>query len=528
MSVPPLEIPLQPDVPSVLPNVHEWQPVVIVCAPVAGATAITLRIGPDALGPPMLRPGDPRWRWHWNAEDRVGRFPVVLRWAAPGPATAMWMLVVQPAKLREEHYQALLQALQARSFDLLLALRGGEIGVAPHRDAAPVSLGAHWPQLIAQAQAAVAVADAIQARPHERQMAFTASVPLHELDQLDAVALADLAREPLDAAPVTLVPALQRVLHGALPRQLPMRRTRPTTDTPEHRLLRAVVDQLTWRIAQAGALLADQAPHTAPVGWEAQHRRALQGLHRVQRSALLATLPAATACPAPTHLMQHDRQYRQVYALWRGLRAAPQVEVDAPAFHLPLSDLPTLYEHWCVVETAAALAMLGVVQQEQFWSRDAAAHWRWRLRLAENTPLLTVGVAGATVALVYHRRYTAQAGQGAALGSLDPFTRVPDIALEIRRADAAPRTLLLDAKYRRMPDGTLPQGALDTAYTYHGAIGFAGKPAALGAWLLFPGTHPITAGPVGALPFLPGMTDALSELLGQFFHAPQMDADEPR
>ena len=74
------------------------------------------------------------------------------------------------------------------------------------------------------------------------------------------------------------------------------------------------------------------------------------------------------------------------------------------------------------------------------------------------------------------------------LHSLDRHTRVPDIALEIRRDGLPPQVLVFDAKYRLDEDGRgVPQDALADAYAYLGAIGCGGQRATLGAVLLYPG-----------------------------------------
>jgi large subunit ribosomal protein MRP49 len=93
---------------------------------------------------------------------------------------------------------------------------------------------------------------------------------------------------------------------------------------------------------------------------------------------------------------------------------------------------------------------------------------------------------------------------------------VPDLAIEVRGPAAPPQVLLLDAKYRLDAEGRgVPQDALADAYTYQGAIGYAGARATIGALLLYPGTGAPELYPsgVGAIPLLPERSEILESAL---------------
>jgi large subunit ribosomal protein MRP49 len=97
------------------------------------------------------------------------------------------------------------------------------------------------------------------------------------------------------------------------------------------------------------------------------------------------------------------------------------------------------------------------------------------------------------------------------------------LAIEVRYPGAAPRALLLDAKYRLDAEGRgVPQDALAEAYAYLGAIGYAGQRATLGALILYPGTgepERYDSG-VGVLPLLPGRLERLDHALASWLEAP--------
>ncbi len=382
---------------------------------------------------------------------------------------------------------------------------------------------ATWPQVHELAAQAVRAAQAIAAQPHHTLLRHAAARPLHELTRIEPGALAEALRGPLDQLADEPLPTLQAALRpasqrrgGPVPQRMRSTAEQTTLDCAEHRLLRALLERLRWRVQLLAAVVHAErrrAPSATLAQWQSEQ---LADLRRLRRCLALAPLAVmATPLTAPTHLMRHDQRYRRVWQLWRALREQPALACHSPWFHLPLADLATLYERWCLLQVVAAALPLGTVATQQLFAYADDRRLPWALkRLAENAPLLVLNLPdGGALQVIYQRRYGARLGLGPQLGSLDPFVRVPDIALEIERPGQAPRTLLLDAKYRATPAGAVPQPALDTAYTYHGAIGFAGARATLGAWLLFPGSQTLRAGAVGALPLLPGATAALAALL---------------
>jgi large subunit ribosomal protein MRP49 len=208
-------------------------------------------------------------------------------------------------------------------------------------------------------------------------------------------------------------------------------------------------------------------------------------------------------------------------------------------FALPIADLPQLYESWCALQVARALLDLGgtVSAQRLVEPRRAAddESLEYLVELSTRAPLLVIEQSERTLTLRYQPRYrpartknqeprtdTRDSGSrfsvlgSAMLGSLDRHTRVPDLAIEIRRNGEMAQVLLLDAKYRLDADGRgVPQDALADAYTYFGAIGYAGRRATIGALLLYPGTGAPEryASGVGTIPLLPGRAGLLAEAL---------------
>jgi hypothetical protein len=261
----------------------------------------------------------------------------------------------------------------------------------------------------------------------------------------------------------------------------------------------------------------------------------------------LAEVEPLAAFRGPTPLLQRDPAYREIYRMWLSLRQPPLVAFDSPLFHLPIADMPQLYEVWCALEVVRALLALGGVVREQQLVRqpDAASEepaLDFALDLAEDAPLLVIDHGECTLTLRYQPRYrplrtknqeprTERNAQrdgsrfsvlgSATLSSLDRHTRVPDLAIEIRQPETQPQALLLDAKYRLDADGRgVPQDALSDAYTYLGAIGCSGARATNGALLLYPGTGTAELYPsgVGAVPLLPGRANELEGILADLLN----------
>jgi large subunit ribosomal protein MRP49 len=233
--------------------------------------------------------------------------------------------------------------------------------------------------------------------------------------------------------------------------------------------------------------------------------------------------------------------------MWQAQRQHPYLAFGSPLFSIPIADLPRLYEGWCAIQVARTLLALGgEVREQRLVERGRPATEDDDLELAvtlvEDAPLLVIERGQQTLTLRYQpkyrplrgrmkaegRRMKEQAGGPSSfilhpssftLGSLDRHTRVPDLAIEVCDAGEPPRALLLDAKYRLDAEGRgVPQDALDDAYAYLGAIGYAQQRATIGALLLYPGASKPERYPsgVGAVPLLPDRTASLLEVLKEW------------
>lgn len=530
---------------------YEWQPLEISCAPQPGVAAARLRIGDADLGPPMTTLGDPVWRWRWNPQHAIGRFlaALTLRSVDGSEQSVPFELRIVPRRLDRSRYEALIQAVQHDAYALVYALSGGHEGATLRSLPEPrrTLVEEYWTLVERHVAEAVALTRQIAARPQQQLRPGAASVELAEAERLDLAALAEIARGPLDDLAADLVPPLQAALRpagrtrgGPLPRMVRAARSSATHDLPEHRLLKHVLQLLLWRVGfvrtmvrrellrrqRAAQLTGDDSPPrgSAPIAtleiWQGRCGLAQRSLRQLLALPWLAQVGALQTPPAPTHLLRRDPRYRRLHALYQALHAAPFLALDSPTLWLPIAELPLLYEQWCALQVVRAVLPLGALIDQQLVSRaeagtDAPHDPRWTLRLRQDGPLVTLRLAdGRRLSVFYQRRYRPQPPERHTLGALDPFVRIPDVAIEIQREGASPEVLIYDAKYRVAPDGGVPQDALDDAYAYRSAIGVAGARATLGAYLLFPGQTPLaTADQVGALPLLPDQPAELAALL---------------
>src|SRR6266545_3766616 len=493
-----------------LPPIAEHQPVEFAYSAAPNAR---LALSVDGvLLDPFLRPGETTWRWSWNPGPAVGLHRLALTDAGPADAATRWTwaLRVITRKIDQERYQALLEDIPRAAYGVLATLAGASAEGAELQREAPWQHSPaeeYYALLEERLESFARAVRRIAARPREQLRGGYEQTPLGQASELGARALSDLARGPFDAAPPGAAPDLQAALRtggGLLPRDIATERDRPTTDIYEHRLLKHLLGLLLRRARFIGALAEREAARLAateqPIGGSSTRRiraeqiaagcaDATRRLRALRALPFLAEVRPLASPRGATPLLQRDAAYREVYRMWRALRQHPYVAFDSPLFHLPIADLPHLYEVWCALEVVRALlACGGLVREqrlvEQPGPADAEQILDFAIDLVEQVPLLVIEHGERIFTLRYQPHYRPKRPTTnevraryivplprSSFGSLDRHTRVPDLAIEVRRPGVAPRVLLLDAKYRLDAEGRgVPQDALADAYTYLGAM----------------------------------------------------------
>ena len=519
------------------------QPVVITCPPVPAVVTASLMIGAEDLGAPAMHLGEEVWRWEWQPRGRAGAFAVQLTvvYRDGLRRSREYELTVAPGKIEGADFEQLLAAVQSVGIGLIYALQGGRWGVTlePASGSPSTLIEHYWRRLAHQASLANAVTRSIDRQPYSVARQRVVERALDEVTEVRPEALVRAVERPLDQPSHLVDPAMARLMPRSrngrpqLPRSLPIRSTEVTSVTYEHRLLARVLAELQWRCGYIREELRreirwrerfdESGTASGAVAllseWEFQAGAAARSLQRARSAGFLLGVEPTKQWRGMTDLMRRDHRYRGVARLWRLLSERPFVALQSPAFEMPVRDLPALYELWCLLEVARCLCSVGALIDQQLFTTepcdyDAIAGSVWKVRLAEDTPIVRWRRAdGAVVTLSYQRRYRPETGHGSQLGSLDPFLRIPDIVVEVRAPGCRPEVIVFDAKYRIAPSGGIPEDALADAYAYHAAIGWEGAPVASGVYLLFPGREGFDAGSVGAIPLIPGQTAALDRII---------------
>ena len=491
-----------PLAPGTVPCLREQTAYPVLLRSTGGAPVALEHRDPLLLG--ALRSGDGGRVW-WGMVDfvgQVGRSAFRVR-AGEGEAAAFEVEVV-PTKVG---YRSDFAALVHDTHEITAALVLEWLRATTH-PGAPVPLERpariEWLLLLRRA------ADELEAA-----LARIAREPRHALRREGEAVRAERVRRP-DAS-------LRRAVlrgagsggsvalggGGAVRERVDERRPRPTADTPEHRWLAAQL-----RAARRGVerlLAAERKRPPSPRGGRAlAEMEELAGrVARLERSGPLASVEGEPPASFASLLLLHAPGYREAHRacllLLRG------VTLGVGPADLALRDLHLLYEQWCWLALARALAAVtGSPLPARALLAEGADGLCVRLRHGWEGALVFPLANGGTATLVPQPRF----GGDALL-----VPQRPDALLEVRRPGRAPVRAVLDAKYRvdsspayaaRFGAAGPPEDALNTLHRYRDALGahaavalFPGRAEGFGATRLHAAVG--TLG-VGALPFLPGET----------------------
>jgi large subunit ribosomal protein MRP49 len=458
---------------------------------------------------PFLRPGEAIWRWRWETGGRVGQHDLLLqrRSLAGVEILGRWQLLIEPRKIDRDQFAALLDDLQSVALDLALRLGGASVGAVPSSEFSGEPLLAEVQRLFGERLDAFERAvQRIAARPRETLSTTQRSTPIEQ-------APPHSLGKPADLTQIVRLPEALAATTGTtfVPATVRAPQSQGGFDRYEHQLLKYCAREL-WRRAR---VIHAQLPDTlALAGLRLSCVSAQQRLLALLALPFLAGVGSLRRFGGVTPLLQRDPNYREVWRMWQLLRQHVLINSESELFHLPIAELPLLYERWCVLRVVlAVLTLSDTVLAQNLLRPSNASHWL-NLELSTEQPLLVVQWQSLQLSLWYQRRYLPQQ---AGFGSLDHFVRIPDVALEIEQPGATPTVVVFDAKYRLTPQGGVPPDALADAYAYLGALGYRQSRAARAAVLLFPGSGnaELFASRVGLLPLLPAHSDHLEHLLRQ-------------
>lgn len=359
---------------------------------------------------------------------------------------------------------------------------------------------------------------AILADPHRRAETEAVLVPVECLARMDHETILAIAspRGALVPARSARVPA---VLQGHLPRLLPERQYRTTSDTPENRFVKAFLELTCAVLARMKEAFAKDTRFSRRVRAECYDLEAL--IAPFHRHPLWRAVGPMTQLPANSTVLQRRRGYRDVFRHFALLRLATR--------HLPLSaaeardllegkDIASLYEMWCFFQVVDVLSnLLGPPAK-----CDAPARDDLQARIAHEFEVRwSCGIRALYNATFSPRRPADRKTYSVPLR--------PDVVLVL--GDGAVH--VLDAKFKlqwlddtedELDRATVKANDVYKMHAYRDAID-----AARSAWILYPGTElrefftgdGLVDG-VGAVPLRPepGGAEALEALLRRIVGRP--------
>lgn len=446
-----------------------------------------------------------RWYWHWHPLDYTGAVHItLLHTQAEGQSpVGVWQVRVLPQHLDQQHYQRLLEDVHHTAHGLLYALGHSTVGAGLATE--PSSDPAMPPNLLEAACAFVQVhLVALEEISTQLDTAPPSVVQptLRRTDTAHARRFDRLARlDLLPSPPQHTLPAVPAHVYETIPAHTP--------DVAVLGLVRHLLD-LLWQYSNTfrDMLFSARIAPTHPLFQQLNH--AHQRLQHLRQQPRFAEAVPRSEWQCSSQQMQYNPLYRQIYQCWQALRQPPTLSLAVPQMQLPIHDLPRLYEYWCVLQVLQAITQIEAIEihtQHLFRPAPSSA---WQVRFATDAPLLTAQWHDATLRLWYQPRYTPTSTP---YTSLDHQTHIPDLVLEQIRPEQPPHLLVLDAKYRLDPQGTIPNDTLGDAYTYLGGIGTAdGQRIVAAVLLLYPGLSGALlsyASGVGTVALLPAQTDGL-------------------
>jgi len=365
---------------------------------------------------------------------------------------------------------------------------------------------------------------AVVADPHRRFDRARKWTDLASASRVDSRTLHGMltGAVPLERWEGRPVPPVAARLGGRLPRQVNEPFSPSTVDVPENRFVKAFLGQVEAVLSGIESLAMGRPALRARLC--AQVREMRVALHPVTSHSLWADVGAMHRFPAESTVLQRRQGYREVLRHFVRLRHSSRL-ADKKTWRrqLEVKDIATLYELWCFYEVLRCL--------EDILGPPAEAGVPAANDLQENLAYDTRVAWRNGVELFYNHRFSRSKSNRRRSYSL-PMR--PDIALWVPDQGYH----LLDAKFKvrfiaKVDDdleeesqeaqngGKFKRVDLDKMHAYRDAI-----PAALSAWVLYPGTETqrfsVIGGDsesesswegVGAMHCVPGSDVGLSELL---------------
>ena len=315
---------------------------------------------------------------------------------------------------------------------------------------------------------------------------------------------ADRVRRPQLARLALAVAAPGNVSEEGGLRRLIDQRVEHTADVYENRLLKTFVEEVTSRLRRLRAEVVEREAELARL----EELSAV--FNKAERAAtFLGEVSTPRDLPMVLSMVLLNRsEYRAVLDGLIEFRRSVAVHLDDAALDAPLKNLPYLYQRWCLLEvidnvTRAAGELGYRVVEERMSRRRQSALFIDLLPIGKPLVRYRHDESGTEATLTHERTF----GSNGSPGSVS-FQQRPDIVLEVRKPDLAPRLFVFDPKYKLDSEDHDEEGQtgrpkktdIDKMHAYRDAIRVEGGERVVEyAAILYPGPSKDFGGNVAAL-----------------------------
>jgi hypothetical protein len=511
----------------------EWTPALLEVVIDPSHWATTKLIVQDVPVPLMLRQLGGRARilaeWPQSSAGRYG-----IRLSSPAGNTAR-QVTIRPAKLSESAFTTLLDDLQTRlpaAVAIGLQRLGGLSGLTILPPAETTVA-----QEVARLRRAVWGTDQ---RPGLVQVLQDVAGDPHQMLRTEALWVPrERARRPHPADLVRAIAQRHLLAEDGLPTRVIDRRTEPTVDLYENRLVRLFADEVHRRLRR----LARQIEIVGAGHARSTVADMLVGMERARQMArFLDDVTPVPYLPSQVTIVLINRPpYRAAIEGHLELHRSLAVHLEDERLDAPLENVPALYQLWgtleVIVQLLAVAAEFGYrLVTQRLVHRDTAGAFVRIVPGGKIALWLQHSERETEVRLVPEQSFS----RTSSLRSMS-YTQVPDITVDVRAPGKPPCLYLFDPKYKLageaegkdLAGGRPSKVDIDKMHAYRDAIRDEhGRRIVISAATMYPGPSEQYGPGLEAIQANPDYIDELrvrvSEILKRAFNTVTADHQPPR
>jgi hypothetical protein len=422
----------------------------------------SLLIGGKTLQP-LRNPDNSTARWKWSPGFYSGLVRIEIGFGNVERARAEIQIDPDVAKLTRDRYNLMVEEILEDTTALfsLGPYRTG-IGRGDHHELPPIArLEYLWSSL----NRIVDVINQIDRSPVRILKSRERSVSHHEVRKVTGKELANSLRSGSILEETRDPPLLPEDLDGVYPSTIQKQSVETGLDIQEHREIKsALVTWKDWLLSVANRL--DAVVDDSELGhrrsrWVSRCRMMANQLDDLLRLPLFEAVAELSDTPTISSIYRQKPHYRKFFHLYQEIEQGLS-SITGDSLDIPISRTFDLYELWCFIRIARALA-----EDPQLEEPDVSNLFR---NVGEGGLSLAAGSVtlhyGEDLVLAYQNGFGEYWRQEDNVGSISRLMR-PDITLMQVNDDMSQEIVCLDAKYRVETD---LNESLSSVHTYRDAI----------------------------------------------------------